>query len=180
MRKIFGKCVLAVGLGAMAMLPQGCKRKATPVVTPAAVPRATPEPRFEPFPSDDAVSNTAVSPQARHRRRDTPPPVQTPVDSQPTDAQAEAQQRQQDAGLLLQQQAASQRQQQELNRMVEQSQKAQEQEQEEERIEEAPGPPPAPRIQDAPGPSPAPRIQDAPGPSQTLPPTQPETAPPQE
>jgi hypothetical protein len=182
MRKILSKCLLAVGVGAMAMLPQGCKR-AVPAPTSAAVPRKAPAPRFEPFPVDDggAVGNTVVPPQpARHRQRvDTPQVVQTAVNNQPTDAELAAQQREQDAGLLQQQQAASQRQQQELNRMVEQSQKAQEQQDDDPRIQEAPGPAPAPRIQDAPGPAPAPRIQDAPGPSQTLPPPEPEPAPPE-
>jgi hypothetical protein len=179
MRKTLAKCLLAVGMGAVAILPQGCKR-AVPAPTPAAVPRTAPAPRFEPFSVDDAgaVGNTAPAP--RHRRRvDAPPPVQAPVNSQPTDAELAAQQKQRDEGLLLQQQAASQRQQQELNRTVEQSQKAQEEQQEEPRIEDAPGPAPGPRIQDAPGPAPAPRIQDAPGPSQTLPPVQPQPAPPQ-
>src|ERR1700733_12407293 len=182
MRTTLSKCLLAVGVGAMAMLPQGCKR-AVPAPTSAAVPRTAPAPRFEPFSVDDAgaVGNTVVPPQpARHRQRvDAPQPVQTAVNNQPTDAELAAQQRQQDAGLLQQQQAASQRQQQELNRMVDQSEKAQEQEDDEPRIQDAPGPAPAPRIQDAPGPAPGPRIQDAPGPSQTLPPLDPEPAPPE-
>jgi hypothetical protein len=162
----------------MAMLSQGCKR-AAPAPTPAAVPRTAPAARFEPFSVDDAGGNTAPPP-ARHRRRaDAPQPVQAPVNSQPTDAELAAQQKQRDEGLLLQQQAASQRQQQELNKIVEQSQKATEQQQDEPRIQEAPGPEPAPRIQDAPGPEPGPRIQDTPGSSQTQPPAQPQPAPPQ-
>jgi len=175
MRKTFAKGLLAVGVGAMAMLPQGCKRKA-PVATPAAAPRTAPAPRFEPFPNDGAVEDTGVAPQpVRHRRRELPQTVQTP-DVQETAAQAEAEQRKRDAALLQQQEAASQKQQQELNRMVQQNQKAQEEEQGEPRIEDAPGPAPASRIQDAPGPPPGPRIQDAPGPSQTQPP-QPQTPP---
>jgi len=175
MRKTLVKGFLAVGVGAMAMLPQGCKRTA-PAPTPAAAPRTAPAPRFEPFPNDGAVEDTGVPPQpVRHRRRELPQAVQA-LDVQETAAQVEAEQRKRDAALLLQQEAASQKQQQELNRMVQQSQKAQEEEQGEPRIQDAPGPAPGSRIQEAPGPPPAPRIQDAPGPSQTLPP-QPQTPP---
>lgn len=160
------------------MLSQGCKR-AAPAPTPAAVPRTAPAPKFEPFSVDDPGVIANTPPPARHRHRaDAPQPVQAPVNSQPTDAELAAQQKQRDEGLLLQQQAASQRQQQELDRIVEQSQKAQEEQQEEPRIEDAPGPAPGPRIQEAPGPEPAPRIQDAPGPSQTLPPGEPQGPPP--
>src|ERR1700733_2728286 len=117
MRTTLSKCLLAVGVGAMAMLPQGCKR-AVPAPTSAAVPRTAPAPRFEPFSVDDAgaVGNTVVPPQpARHRQRvDAPQPVQTAVNNQPTDAGLAAQQRQQDAGLLQQQHEASQRLQREL------------------------------------------------------------------
>jgi hypothetical protein len=180
MRRTLTKHLLVVAMGAMALIGQGCKR--TPPPAPAAAPRTAPAPRAESFPADDAGAvgaTTSPLPQNRHRRRvDLPQTAPTPVVNQPTDAELEAQQKERDQGLLLQQQAASQRQQQELNRMVEQSQKAQEQEQEEPRIEDAPGPTPGPRIQDAPGPPPAPRIQDAPGPSQTLPPAPPQ-APPQ-
>jgi hypothetical protein len=167
MRKILAKGLLAVGVGAMVMLPQGCKRKA-PAATPAAAPRTAPAPRFEPFPNDGAVDDTGGAPQpVRHRRRELPQTVQAP-DPQETAAAAEAEQRKRDAALLQQQEAASQRQQQELNRMVQQSQKAQEEEQGDPRIQDAPGPAPGSRIQDAPGPAPGPRIQDAPGPSQPV------------
>ena len=94
MRKTLVKWLVAVG--AMAMLSQGCKRTA-PAPTPAAAPRTAPAPRFEPFPSDGAVEDTGVPPQpVRHRRRELPATVQTP-DVQETAAQAEAEQRKQDA-----------------------------------------------------------------------------------
>jgi hypothetical protein len=171
MRKALAKGVLAVGLGAMAMLSQGCKRKA-PVAAPAAEPRVAPKPRFETFPEDNSSvpDDAGVRPPVvRHRRREMPVVAPVPA-TQPSAAPAEEEQRQRDAQLLLQQEAASRRQQQELNRMVQDSEKEQQEEQSEPRIEEAPGPAPGPRIQEAPGPPPGPRIQDAPGPSQTQPP----------
>jgi hypothetical protein len=165
MRKTLAKGFLAVGVGAMTMLSQGCKRTA-PAPTPAAAPRSAPAPRFEPFPNDGAVEDTGALPQpVRHRRRELPSTVQTADVQQETAAQVEAEQRKRDAALLQQQEAASQKQQLELNRIVQQSQKAQEEDQGDPRIQDAPGPEPGSRIQDAPGPSPGPRIQDAPGPA---------------
>jgi hypothetical protein len=180
MRKSLGTWLLAVGVGAMAMLPAGCKRHVAPAPTPAAAPRPALAPRFEPFPSDAGVVNDRPSPAPIRRRRiDNSPPMAPAPESQETEAQAEERQRELDAGLLRQQEAASQRQQQELNQTVQQSQRAQEQEQAEPRIEDAPGPAPTQRIQDAPGPAPTQRIQDAPGPSEMLPPVQPQPAPPE-
>ncbi len=181
MQRIWTKFILAVGVGSVAMLPQGCKRQApAPAQTVAAPARVKPVQGIDPLPIPAPVADTEKpTSQARRRRRGSfPQPVQPPVDTSQADAQAAAvQQRQQDAALLQQQQAASQRQQQELNQQVQASQKAREEEQLEPRIQDAPGPSPGAAIQDAPVLEPSQRIQDAPGPAQTMPQQQ---APPQQ
>jgi hypothetical protein len=177
MRKTLGKWLLAMGVGAMAMLPGGCKRHAAPAPTPAVAPRPAPLPRFELFPRDAGAVNETPPPPIRRRQRESLPQAAPVAVSQETEAQVEERQRQMDTGLLRQQETASQRQQQELNWMVQQNQKAQEEQQAEPRIEDAPGPEPSQPIQDAPEPAPGPRIQDAPGPSQMVPPLQPQAPP---
>jgi hypothetical protein len=181
MQRIWTKLILAAGVGAMAMLPQGCKRQVpAPAQTVAAPVRVKPVQGVDPLPIPDPVADAEQpTSQARHRRRGNfSQPVQPPVDTSQADAQAAAaQQKQQDAVLFQQQQAASQRQQQELNQQVQASQKAREEEQSEPRIQDAPGPSPGSAIQDAPGLESGQGIQDAPGPAQTMP--QPQTAPPQ-
>jgi hypothetical protein len=182
MQRIWTKLILAAGVGAMAMLPQGCKRQASaPAQTVAAPARVKPVQGVDPLPiADPVVDAQRPSSQVRHRRRGSlPQPVQPLVDTSQVDARAVAeQQRQQDAALLKEQEAASQRQQQELNHQLQESQKARAQELEQtEQIQDAPGPSPGASIQDAPGPSPGSSIQDAPGPSQTLSPVPPQTAP---
>jgi hypothetical protein len=185
-----------VALGLAAMLMQGCKRKAAPVVVQPVVrtaPRAAPAPSD--FPQDDEDVSGAAPVASRARRRMVVAPAVVPapgVDTEP----AEEVQRRRDEVLLKQQESASQRQQQELNGVVQQSLKLSQEQQAEPRIQDAPEPPPSPpaqpgqeeqRIQDAPGPLPSqpaqpgqdePRIQDAPGPAQTAPaPTQPQEPP---
>jgi hypothetical protein len=182
MQRIWTKLILAAGVGAVAMFPQGCKRQApAPAQTVAAPARVKPVQGIDPLPIPDPVADAEQqTSQVRHRRRgNLPQPVQPLVDTSQADAQAAAaQQKQQDAALLQQQEAASQRQQQELNQQVQESQKAREQDQSEPRIQDAPGPSPGASIQDAPGPESGRGIQDAPGPAQTMP--QPQTAPQQE
>ena len=110
MRRTLAKWLLVVGVGAMALLAQGCKRHAAPAPTPVAAPRVAPEPRFEPFPSDaGAVRDTGPAAAVRHRRRENLPVVTPAPVVQETEAEAEARQREQDAGLLRQQEAASRR-----------------------------------------------------------------------
>jgi hypothetical protein len=160
----------AVALGLAAILMQGCKQKAAPIVAQPVVrtiPRAAPVPSD--FPPDDAVEPDANVVASRPRRRKVvaSPVVQPPVID--TEAAEEAQQRR-DAALLKQQESASQRQQQELNGVVQQSLKIQQDQQAEPRIQEAPEQPLTPPTQ--PGQEEQ-RIQDAPGPAQTAPaPTQ--------
>jgi hypothetical protein len=184
MQRIWAKFVLAVGVGAIVIPSQGCKRQAVPAPAQTGghtVPQPRPVQGLEPLPIADPVVDAGQPAQQRVRHRRSvavdPQPVQPPVDTSQADAQAqEARQREQDAELLKQQEAASQRQQEELNRELQQRQKELDAAQAEPRIQDAPVlPPPAEPDPDAP------RIQDAPGPAQTLPaqPTQPQT-PPQE
>ncbi|WP_433973207.1 hypothetical protein [Tunturiibacter lichenicola] len=164
-----------MALGLVAVLAQGCKQKAAPVVAQPVVrtaPRAAPSPSD--FPPDDAdVPDTNVTASRPRRRKVVAPPV-TPPPVVDTGAADEAQQRR-DAALLKQQESASQRQQQELNGVVQQSLKLQQEQQAEPRIQSAPEQPLSPPAQ--PGQEEQ-RIQDAPGPAQTAPaPTQPQGPP---
>jgi hypothetical protein len=165
-----------VVLGLAAILMQGCKQKAAPVVAQPVVhtaPRAS-GPVPSDFPPDDPVEPNANVVASRPRRRKivAPPVVQPPVID--TEAAEEAQQRR-DAALLKQQESASQRQQQELNGVVQQSLKIQQEQQAEPRIQDAPEQPLSPPTQ--PGQDEQ-RIQDAPGPTETAPaPTQPQGPP---
>jgi hypothetical protein len=185
-----------IALGLAALLMQGCKKKAAPVVVQPVVrtaPRAAPVLSDFPPDDEDVPDASPVASRPRSHRVVAPPVVPPPVVD--TEAAEEAQRRR-DEALLKQQESASQRQQQELNGVVQQSLKTQQEQQAEPRIQSAPGSwlslpvPPwqdEQGIQDAPGPSPSqpaepgqdePRIQDAPGPAQTAPaPTQPQGSP---
>ena len=160
----------AVALGLAAILMQGCKQKAAPIVAQPVVrtiPRAAPVPSD--FPPDAVEPDSNVVASRPRRRKFVAPPVVVQPPAIHTEAAEEAQQRR-DAALLKQQESASQRQQQELNGVVQQSLKIQQDQQAEPRIQEAPEQPLTPPTQ--PGQEEQ-RIQDAPGPAQTAPaPTQ--------
>jgi hypothetical protein len=158
-----------VALGLAAMLAQGCKKKAAPVVVQPVV-RSTPRasPSLADFPPDDPPdpdANAAASRRPRGHRVVAPPVEQIPpsVDAET----AEETQRRLDATLLKQQEAASQRQQQELNGVVQQSLKIQQEQQAEPRIQSAPEPPSWLFSQPSQPGQNEQRIQDAPGPPQT-------------
>jgi hypothetical protein len=153
MRVTFAKWVVAMGVGlaAMAMTVQGCRKQAAPApVQPVVrrVPRVQPDFPVGSLPVENIDAGMMPRRDQGARRRQ---PVQASeaggADRQAADAQATgiaAAERGQDARLLQQQQAASEAQQKELNQEIEQRTKAQQAVQAEPRIQDTiPGPAPA-------------------------------------
>jgi hypothetical protein len=149
-------------VGSVVFLLVGCKGKPVPATTsqPVVAPRAVaPEPAFhDPVP--------AAVPAAAPRRVHRAPQVVVSRSVTATPEADEQVQQTQDDRLLKEQQEASKKQQEELNQTVQQSIKSTQQMQNEQRIQEAPGPPPAPQgIQDDPSVPLAPPVQPAPQPA---------------
>lgn len=137
MGKTVAKCVVAMGVGFVLIVGQGCKKQAAPAPAQSTVrvPRVQPDLQVGSLP---VGSMGPYGPPKVDRVVRRPAPVERQEPKGVDPEAAAAAQRRQDASLLLQQQVASQKQQQELNQEIDEEMKRGQEVQEEPRIQNVP------------------------------------------